>query len=178
MSCLCHHNKRSTHHQGMMAASSGQGGVQPNSTATKSEQIITQTTDTNDSLDRLFEVVKNSVAQQQSTFRQKKLPPSFFKCPNIDGRSSRENLLLSGGGGQESGNATFSGQPTHPGLVPQHIRSRSSPAQLPNSLSLQQQAPPPNHRPQHSMDLDYVSNDAIGMNNQGWNNDRNRYMLR
>jgi len=137
----------------------------------QSRQVVHVRENSDSAMDEMFSVINNP-SKVTSTFRQKNLPKSFFSPPDVM-RNSRENLI-GGGGGDPCGG--FAPQ-QHPGLSAAHSRSRSSPAQLPNSLSMQQQQQQQqqqnNHRTQHSVDY----TEELQMPAQ-WTNDRNhRYML-
>ena len=103
------------------------------------QQVVHVRENSDSAMEELFSVLKTNVNKlPTNSFKSKNLPPSFFNPPDPN-RHSREN----------SQDNTFVGGHHH--LIPQHTRSRSSPAQLPNTLSIP--APVPNHRPQHSVDL-------------------------
>jgi len=104
-------------------------------------QIVHMRENSDSALNELFEVLKTNNKQPGSSYKNKNLPQSFFNPPDPN-RHSREN----------SQDSTFVPN-HHPGLIPNHGRSRSSPAQLPNTLSIANPTPTPNHRPQHSVDI-------------------------
>jgi hypothetical protein len=144
--------------------SSGGGGSTENGLHQHKRQVVHVRENSDSAMEDLFSVIKNPQKLTATSFRQKNLPKSFFSPPDPN-RNSRENLLM-----QQQAEIPFG---AHPGLVAQHSRSRSSPAQLPNSLSLQQQQQV-NHRAQHSVDF----TEEMQMPQQWADRNSHRYMLK
>ncbi|KAK2192361.1 hypothetical protein NP493_32g02003 [Ridgeia piscesae] len=122
--------------------------------------------DSDSDLDALFSVLKNDPsAQQQNSFKHRKLPASFFKPPE-----PRPGLNHSREGSQDSTNAGYSVASHRPaahgpaGLAISHGRSLSSPAQLPHTLSAV--PPAPIHVKQQSLAGEF--SDELGHLPQSW----------
>lgn len=120
--------------------------------STRGGQVVHVRGDSETELDLLFSVLKDSKQPPGQTFRDKNLPPSFFNPPEPKpggGNHSREGSLDFGQvGAHHQQQQLQSGQG---GLAVFHVRSHSSPAQLPVSLSLP--SAPGVHLKQGSADL-------------------------
>ena len=120
-------------------------------------QVLHIRGDSDTQMENLFEVLKHGHSQQ-SSYRNKNLPKSFFEPPTRASHS-RE-------GSQDSTNFNPLAplariQPvSHPGILINHGRSQSSPAQLPLSLSA---APPPQSQAHHNKQnsIDFVGDNAM-----------------
>lgn len=134
-----------------MSGSTGGSGAEASSQ--QPQQVLHVREDSDSQMDALFAFIKNkdqTQLQQQASYRNRRLPPSFFKPPH-GGVHSRE-------GSQEGG---FPGQGVAPGTHI-HIRSQSEPAQLPHNFSAP--PPPPQHMKQQS--VDYTN--ELGVLPPGW----------
>ena len=106
-----------------------------------SQPIVHVRGDSETELDLLFSVLTNNESSPGQTYRNKNLPLSFFQPPEKKtGSHSRE-------GSHDL--STFTSGPIAAGVY-NHIRSNSSPAQLPMSMSL---PPVAQHMKQGSVDV-------------------------
>ena len=115
--------------------------------------------DSGSSMDALFDFIKNkdqTQLQQQTSYRHRKLPLSFFKPP-----SPRHGVSHSREGSQEGGFLQGQGVAPQGGVAHVHIRSQSEPAQLHNFSA---PPPPPQHVKQQS--VDYTN--ELGVLPPGW----------
>ena len=129
--------------------------------------------DSDTNLEALFNVLNNvDPSKLQNSFKNRNLPPSFFKPP--EPRHSRE--------GSEDSTSSFdvSRVGPHPSmqLSSNHGRSHSSPAQLPRTLIAV--PPPPIHIKQTSLAGEF--SDELGPLPPGWDGNKGsngqRYFLR
>lgn len=134
--------------------------AQTGGSVTQPQQVLHVREDSDSSMDALFAYIKNKdqqELQQQTSYRLKKLPPSFFNPPPRGGTHSRE-------GSQDGSFSLGVVAPGGTGHV--HIRSQSEPAQL---LSFSALPPPPQHIKQQS--VDYTS--ELGVLPPGWDINKN-----